>query len=72
MCIIKILFVAFAFSVLPFCASAQGQPPISSPNIIAQDFTLPDQNGKLWTLGEVLKNYRGVVLAFYPKDDTGL
>jgi len=38
----------------------------------APDLTLPDQDGKLITLSEVLKNYRGVVLAFYPKDDTKL
>jgi peroxiredoxin len=44
----------------------------SSTGAIATDFTLPDQDGKLWTLGEVLKNHHGVVLAFYPKDDTGL
>jgi len=44
----------------------------SSAGAIAPDFTLPDQDGKLWTLGEVLKNHHGVVLAFYPKDDTGL
>jgi len=36
--------------------------------MIAQDFTLPDHNGKTHTLSE----YRGkwVIVYFYPKDDT--
>ncbi|NLN38543.1 MAG: redoxin domain-containing protein [Smithella sp.] len=38
----------------------------------AADFSLTDQDGKIWTLTETLKNHRGVVLAFYPKDNTGL
>jgi peroxiredoxin Q/BCP len=40
------------------------------PGSKAPDFTLPDQNGKEVKLGDVLKDYRGVVLAFYPKDDS--
>ncbi|MCC7383551.1 MAG: peroxiredoxin [Deltaproteobacteria bacterium] len=35
----------------------------------APDFTLPDQDGKPVTLGELLRE-RAVVLFFYPKDET--
>ncbi len=44
----------------------------SVSGVAAPDFTLSDQDGKLITMSEVLKDYRGVVLAFYPKDDTKL
>jgi len=71
--IIKKFFLAvFIFTLLSACASAEVKQATSSTGAIAPDFTLPDQDGKLWTIGEVLKNYHGVVLAFYPKDDTGL
>jgi len=42
------------------------------PTAPAADFSLADQDGKTWTLSETLQDYRGVVLAFYPKDNTGL
>jgi hypothetical protein len=35
----------------------------------AYDFSLSDQDGKLRQLSDFLKDYRGVVLAFYPLDD---
>jgi len=71
--IIKKFFLAvFIFTLLSACASAEVKQATSSTGAIAPDFTLPDQDGKLWTIGEFLKNYHGVVLAFYPKDDTGL
>ncbi|MBN1473229.1 MAG: redoxin domain-containing protein [Syntrophaceae bacterium] len=70
--IIKIILVVFMFLVLSIYAVADVQQPPAPASNAATDFTLPDQDGKLWTLSEVLKNYRGVVLAFYPKDDTGL
>jgi peroxiredoxin len=54
------------------CASASADVKNTSsiPGQTAYDFTLSDQDGKLWKLSDVLKDYRGVVLAFYPKDDT--
>jgi peroxiredoxin len=52
------------------CAGADIKKAPSQSGQSAVDFTLPDQNGKLWTLSETLKNYQAVVLAFYPKDDT--
>ena len=36
----------------------------------APDFTLADQDGNPVTLGTVVKAHRGVIVAFYPKDDT--
>jgi len=36
------------------------------------DLTLADQDGKAWKLSNAVKDYRAVVLAFYPKDDTKL
>jgi thioredoxin-dependent peroxiredoxin len=54
------------------CASADVKNTSSAPGRTAVDFTLPDQDGKLWTLRDTLKNYQAVVLAFYPKDDTGV
>ncbi len=38
----------------------------------APDFSLPGQDGTIWRLGDVVKRHRGVVIAFYPKDDTKL
>jgi cytochrome oxidase Cu insertion factor (SCO1/SenC/PrrC family) len=70
--ITKIFLSVFLFLALLASASAEVKQTPSTANTTAQDFTLTDQDGKSWTLGEVLKNHRGVVLAFYPKDDTGL
>lgn len=36
----------------------------------AHSFTLPDQKGTITSLEDILKNQRGAVLAFYPKDDS--
>ncbi|MCK7472190.1 MAG: redoxin domain-containing protein [Desulfomicrobium escambiense] len=47
------------------------KPRLLQAGQAAIDFTLPDQDGKLWKLSDVLKDYNAVVLAFYPKDDTG-
>ncbi len=58
------------FFVLCASAFADEQDTPSAPTNTADDFTLSDQDGKMWKLSDVLKDYRGVVLAFYPKDDT--
>jgi cytochrome oxidase Cu insertion factor (SCO1/SenC/PrrC family) len=71
---LKVKFMFIALVLLAMCASA-GAEIKSTPtetDQVAFDFTLPDQNGKLWTLSETLKDYQAVVLAFYPKDDTGV
>jgi cytochrome oxidase Cu insertion factor (SCO1/SenC/PrrC family) len=66
----KIMVVAFVLAMLSGCASMDVQKTSVDPGSKAPDFTLPDQNGKEVKLGDVLKDYRGVVLAFYPKDDS--
>jgi cytochrome oxidase Cu insertion factor (SCO1/SenC/PrrC family) len=65
------------FALLFILASAAGakadaQEPSSGPVQSTPDFTLPDQDGKMWKLSDTLKDYHAVVLAFYPKDDTGV
>lgn len=69
---IKLFFVVLMIFLLCACASADVKNTSSMPGQTAYDFTLPDQDGKLWTLRDTLKNYQAVVLAFYPKDDTGV
>jgi len=69
--ITKLILIVVMFSVLWACASADVKKTYV-PGDTAYDFTLPDQNGKLIKLSDVMKDYRGVVLAFYPKDDTKL
>lgn len=64
--IILFLFVIFA------CAGTDVKTTSLPSGTKAPDFTLADQNGKLWKLSDAVKKYRAVVLAFYPKDDTGL
>jgi len=68
----RLLFIAIMFLALAGCAGAEVKttPPVTG--LAAIDFTLPDQDGKLWKLSDVLKDYNAVVLAFYPKDDTGV
>lgn len=68
----KFVLIAFVLLALCGCAGADVKNTPSSPAQTASDFTLPDQDGKLWTLGDTLKDYQAVVLAFYPKDDTGV
>lgn len=70
--ITKIILVVFMLAALSIGSAADVGQTSSTTVGAAPDFTLPDQDGKSWTLNEVLKNHRGVVLAFYPKDDTGL
>ena len=68
----KLFFVVLM--IFLFCASASSEEKSTSsmPGETAIDFTLPDQDGKLWKLSDVLKDHNAVVLAFYPKDDAGL
>lgn len=68
----RILFIAMMLLAFCACAGAEVKTDAIPTGQKAADFTLPDQNGKTWTLGETLKDYKVVILAFYPKDDTGL
>jgi peroxiredoxin Q/BCP len=62
---IVVVLIVFAALLVARAARAGELPEVGKP---APDFNLPDQDGKLHTLGE----YRGkwLVLYFYPKDDT--
>ena len=68
---ISLMMVLLFILVLAAGAKADVQAPSASPAQAAPDFALPDQDGKMWKLSDAVKEYRAVVLAFYPKDDTG-
>ena len=67
---IKLILFVLMFSALWACSSLGVNKASYVPGETAYDFTLPDQNGKLLKLSDVVKDYRGAVIAFYPKDDT--
>ncbi len=54
------------------CATTDGNNGAPMVGQETPDFSLPDQDGTIWKLSDVVKRHRGVVLAFYPKDDTKL
>jgi len=66
------LFVLFFLFVVFACAGTDVKTTPSASGQLAPDFTLSDQDGKMWKLSDAVKNHRAVVLAFYPKDDTKL
>lgn len=66
----KFVVLVLMFSVLLACSSLDVKKTSDAPNRTGYDFTLPDQNGKMVKLSEVMKDYRGAVIAFYPKDDS--
>ena len=67
-----VALAAMTASALALSACGDGESTdAAASGQTAADFTLPDQDGKMWTLAETLKDYKAVVLAFYPKDDTG-
>ena len=68
----RLIFIALVLLMMCASAWAEVKTDVASPAQKAVDFTLPDQDGKMWTLSETLKDYKAVVLAFYPKDDTGV
>jgi len=57
--------VLFAALLSPFLVYAAPLPAVGS---VAPEFSLQDQSGKTWRLGDL--RGRWVVLYFYPKDDT--
>jgi cytochrome oxidase Cu insertion factor (SCO1/SenC/PrrC family) len=67
----SLLIFSFLF-VLTACAATNHKTTFNASAQTAPDFTLSDQDGKLWKLSDAVKKYRAVVLAFYPKDDTKL
>jgi peroxiredoxin len=66
----KLIVMVVMVAALSACASTDVQKTSNAQKLTAQDFTLPDSNGKLVKLSDVLKDYRGAVIAFYPKDDS--
>jgi cytochrome oxidase Cu insertion factor (SCO1/SenC/PrrC family) len=68
--LMKLILMLVMTAALSACASINGQKMPHAQNAAVPDFTLPDQNGNLVKLSDVLKDYRGAVLAFYPKDDS--
>lgn len=68
----RLIFIAIVLLMICVSAGVAGDNTATQTDQAAIDFTLPDQNGKLWTLSDTLKDYKAVVLAFYPKDNTGV
>lgn len=67
----RIIKTILLLAVLIFLAScSSGSVKENDSAGIAPDFNLPDQDGKSTTLKDLLRNNRGAVLAFYPKDDS--
>ena len=67
----SLLAVSMMICSMMWGCAATGTAELSqAPGDRAQDFTLPDQNGNPVTLSEVAADHRGVILAFYPKDDS--
>ncbi len=66
------LFILLFLFVLFACAGTDVKKTPSASDQLAPDLTLADQDGKAWKLSNAVKDYRTVVLAFYPKDDTKL
>jgi cytochrome oxidase Cu insertion factor (SCO1/SenC/PrrC family) len=69
---ISTLFIFLFLFVISAYAGTDVKTTPSTSSQVAPDFSLADQDGKLWKLSDVLKDYKGVVLAFYAKDDTKL
>ena len=63
-----LMIILFLFTAA--CASTGGQPAANAPEASGYDFTLPDQDGRIVRLSDVLDAHSGVVIAFYPKDDS--
>ncbi|MDD4092029.1 MAG: redoxin domain-containing protein [Smithellaceae bacterium] len=68
----KFIFIVIVFLAFTVYAGSDAKTDMASPVQKAADFELPDQDGKMWKLSDAVKEYRAVVLAFYPKDDTGV
>ncbi len=65
-----IVALMLAMFVLTGCAGHQAGGAPQADIDLAPDFTLPDQNGERVSLASVLDRHRGVLIAFYPKDDS--
>ena len=63
---LTVIFVLVAAA----CASTGDRQPANGPEARAHDFMLPDQDGRMVRLSDVLDVHSGAVIAFYPKDDS--
>ena len=66
----KLVMIFALCAAVSACASVDVKKTAEPSGQAAYDFTLPDQNGKSVTLSSVLKDFRGALIAFYPKDDS--
>jgi peroxiredoxin len=66
----KLVLFLIILAFLSACSSSDVKTTPHQVGDRASDFTLPDQDGNMVTLSEVLEDHRGVILAFYPKDDS--
>lgn len=66
----NLLGVLLIGSMLWGCVSMDTPKGGSASGNTAPDFTLPDQDGNNIALSDAVKSGEGVILAFYPKDDT--
>ncbi len=57
-------------AILASCSSQSVKNKAGENAGKAYNFTLPDQNGRMTSLSEILQNQKGAVIAFYPKDDS--
>ncbi len=66
----RIFAVIAVFVMFNACAPSGNRAALLTEGAIAPDFTLPDHDGRMIALSEVLAVSRGAVIAFYPKDDS--
>lgn len=64
------LLIITAIAMISGCSSQSIKGGSDAPADSAYNFSLPDQNGKIITLTDVLKGRKGAVVAFYPKDES--
>lgn len=66
----KIAMYICILALVSACASNSANRLSMNADTPAHDFTLPDQDGNMVSLSSVLQEYKGVIIAFYPKDDS--
>ena len=66
----KIAMCICILALVSACASQGVNRQSMNTGSPAHDCTLPDQDGTMVRLSEVLQEYKGAVVAFYPKDDS--
>jgi len=66
----KIAMCICILALVSACASNSVNRLSMSAGTPAHDFMLPDQDGNMVSLSGVLQEYKGAVVAFYPKDDS--